>query len=76
MENRQQGMLSHYAWLVAMIRNGLNVVRAVIELAFLKSKTVTYTHSVRSFRCGYSSKKGFWFDFKAESVTDQEVHRD
>ncbi len=69
-------MLKGYAWLVAMIPDGLNVVRAMIELLTLKTKSVTNRRYKRTGSLSYSREKGLRFDFKWESETTQKVHRD
>ena len=69
-------MLKSYAWLVAMIPDGVKVFFAIAEL--LKPKTTKGTTNRRRRargRVSYSRKTGLRFGYTWESETIQEEHR-
>lgn len=69
-------MLESYAWLVAMIPDGVKVFLAIAELVCPKT-TKSNPYRRRHARGGvsYSRKTGPRFSFMWESETIQEEHR-
>lgn len=64
------------AWLVAMIPYGLKFFFAIAELVSPKTMKVTMNCRKFAVSVSYSRKTGLLFDFKWESETIQEEHRE
>lgn len=74
--NSIAGMLKSYAWLIAIIPDGLKLFWAMVELIAPKTTKDTRRSSKSSLHIFYSKKRGWVIDLKWDYEISQEEHRD